>query len=274
MFRAIAALGLLLVVAPASAQARTLTGKTGQGKGIRIVTASGYVKRVVVNWKADCVKAGAYSSSTIFRPDDTSVTPDGVTLDDTYASDLGKGYRERVAVHLRGTAAGKGWRGTVSVKAKILRGGRSVDTCRVAKTAWTAGPAEPAGPAKRFVGTGEQRRIATVTTRADGVIESLNVAWRAPCGDHTVFHQSTLFAKTLDVATPDAVADSGTYRDTGSGERYRVTLKVSGKRIVDAAHPERERWEGSIGVKVVVTKRGRHLTNCTLKSAKWRADLL
>jgi hypothetical protein len=272
MSRAIPLLVLLLFALPGTAQARTLTGKTAQGKGIRVVTyRDGAVKRITANWKAACAQGGSYNGSTLFRPSYSDATQDGVMIVDSYGVRPARGYRGTVSVQLRGTKAGKGMRGTLAVSVKVRRGGRTVDTCTLAATAWTAGHAAPAGPAKRYVGTGSQKRVVTVTTHANGVVSSVRIAWQAHCGDGTVFHETTVFASDLDTATTDAVGDTGSYSEKGPrGERYRVSLFLSGSRV--AASPER--WEGALAVKIVITKHGKHETNCTLKSASWSADLL
>jgi hypothetical protein len=273
-----AALLLLLPLAvPATANAGTLTGKTGQGKGIKVVTYSdGYMKRLNVNWTATCAKASPYNGGSVLTPVAGSITTDGVAIDDTYGDSLGKGLRERVAVHLRGTTAGKGWRGTLSVKITILRKGKRIDTCVVASETWTAGAADPPGPAKHFVGSGRQHRVATLLTGPDGVVTAVRVSWLARCGDGTYFQETTGFVKGLDLATADAVRDAGSYRAAGGshGERYRVTVRMTGTHNADAAHPEHERWAGTIAATVVATKHGHKTATCTLKRTTWSANVL
>ena len=277
MSRALAAAALsalLVAVVPSAADAKTFRGKTSQGKGVRVVTGAGVFKRMVINWTADCRVGSDYRGSTLITPADTSVTADGAAVYSGYGSRLNNGYRSRIRTRLRAVPAGGGWRGTFRATVRITRNGRAVTTCRLAPVAFTAGAAAAPGPAKSFAGATAQSRAITLNTREDGVPVRVRVHWQAKCGDGDIFWTSTLY-ESFDAATPDAVHDQGSYRErngTGKhrGERYRVFVTVDGKRTVRGAT---ERWSGTVAVKVVVSKRGKVLTRCRLKPARWSAEL-
>jgi hypothetical protein len=127
---------------PATAGAATWNGKTKQGRKVALVTdASGLVNRVRIGWKARCAD-GTYSSRTTFLPPfDTSTT--------TSVADVGNytakpdGYRSAIHVWIKGTwvASTGRWRGTFGVRVRVSKDGELVDTCRLKKLRWSAGPA-------------------------------------------------------------------------------------------------------------------------------------
>ncbi len=261
---------LLLAVVPAVADAKTFRGKSSQGKGVRVVTASGFAKRVIVNWTADCGSRPAYKASTAFPMGEGSASRDGAKSYGAYTVRFKGGYRVRINARMRAVPAGAGWRGNVTVTVRVRRNGRTIARCATGALTFTAGAAAPAGPVKSYVGQTSQRRVVTLTTRPDGSADRLWVYWSAKCGDRDVFVSQTFFDQ-MAVATPDALHDSGSYRPPGHrGERYRVFGTLDGKRTVSASG---ERWSGTLAIKVVVTKRGKVTTRCQFKRVRWSADL-
>src|SRR3954447_9511092 len=139
---AVLALCAVAAVLPSAASAATWKGKTKQGRKVALVTGSdGLVNRVRIGWKARC-GAATSSSRTIFLPPfDTSTT--------TSVADTGNytakpdGYRSAIHVWMKGTwvASTRRWRGTFGVRVHVSKDGELVDTCRLKKLRWSAGPA-------------------------------------------------------------------------------------------------------------------------------------
>jgi hypothetical protein len=225
---------------------------------------------VIVNWTADCGSQPAYKASTAFPMGEGSASRDGANGYGAYTVRFKGGYRVRINARMRAVPAGGGWRGNVTVTVRVRRNGRTVARCATGALTFSAGGAAPAGPAKTYVGQTAQKRVVTLTTRADGAADRLWVYWRAKCGDRDVFVSQTFFDQ-MAVATPDALHDSGSYRPRGSrGEKYRVFGTLDGKRTVSAAG---ERWSGTLAIKVVVSKGGKVTTRCQFKRVRWSADL-
>jgi hypothetical protein len=59
---------LILALVPAAADAKTFRGKSSQGKGVRVVTGGGVLKRMTINWNADCKRGSDFRGSTLITP--------------------------------------------------------------------------------------------------------------------------------------------------------------------------------------------------------------
>jgi hypothetical protein len=120
----------------------TWKGKTKQGRGVMVHTGEdGHVDRVRIGWRARCGE-GRYTSRTIFAaPLDASTATAFHDSGDYRARPTG--YTARIHTSIKGTwAADKDrWRGTFSVRVRVVRHGETVDTCRLKKLKWSAGPA-------------------------------------------------------------------------------------------------------------------------------------
>ena len=136
-----AAVGCVIVlVAPAAADARTWRGKTTQGRTVSVRTgADDLVNHVRVSWRAPCRK-GHYVSRTLFQPPLDVSEPDRFEHAGTYRKRLPDGYRARHTVFVRATlGADDRWKGTFRVRTRVLRNGRLVDSCRLRRLRWSAG---------------------------------------------------------------------------------------------------------------------------------------
>lgn len=121
--------------------------------------------------------------------------------------------------------------------------------------------------AKTYKGKTSQKYFVEVKTGADGVVKKAGIGWRAPCGQGRVYGGTTGFRAPIDVATTDAIQDSGTYRKrTKGGYRARITGTFSGQR-----DPATDRWTGTWAVKVMVTRKGKVVDRCALKRVTWKA---
>ena len=128
-----------------------------------------------------------------------------------------------------------------------------------------------AAQAKVFRGDTSQGRRASVVVGTDGLLRAARVNWRARCRDGRVF-EKTIFSRPHDESTPDAFLDSGTYRGRSrDGYRLRFTTSIRGERLGTGA---RERWRGTFRAKVLVTRRGRYVDTCRLRTLRWRARLV
>ena len=137
---ALAVGGVIVLMAPAAADARTWRGKTNQGRTVSVRTgADELVNQVRVGWRAPC-KKGHYVSRTLFQaPLDVS-EPDLFEHSGSYRKRLPDGYRARHEVFVRGTlGADDRWTGTFRVRTRVLRYGRLVDSCRLRRVRWSAG---------------------------------------------------------------------------------------------------------------------------------------
>ena len=109
--------------------------------------------------------------------------------------------------------------------------------------------------AKVFRGETSAGRAASVVIGTDGLLRNARITWRSRCRYGTVADK-TAFVRPHDSSTPDSFADAGVYRRSDGTYRLRFTTRISGTRVFDAAHPARERWHGTFGMKVLVTRRG------------------
>jgi hypothetical protein len=138
---ALAALCAVAAAAPASASADTWTGKTKQGRKVVLRTGSdGLVNRVRIGWKARCGD-GTYTSRTIFLPPFDTATASAVADVGDYTAKP-DGYRSAIHVWVKGAwvASTGRWRGTFGVRVRVSKAGKPVDTCRLKKLRWSAGP--------------------------------------------------------------------------------------------------------------------------------------
>jgi hypothetical protein len=102
----------------------------------------GRVDRVRIGWRARCTEGGRYSSRTIFvAPFDSSTA---TAFRDTGDYDARPtGYTAHIHATLKGSwvAADDRWRGTLSVRVRVVRHGETIDVCRLKGLKWWAGPA-------------------------------------------------------------------------------------------------------------------------------------
>jgi hypothetical protein len=118
-------------------------GKTKQGRGVVVRTGEdGHVDRVRIGWRARCEGGGTYSARTIFaEPLDSSSATEFEDTGNYRAKPSGYVARIRVVIAGSWGAAKDRWRGTFSSRVRVVKGGEVVDTCRVKKLKWSAGPA-------------------------------------------------------------------------------------------------------------------------------------
>ena len=131
---------VIVLAAPAAADARTWRGKTNQGRTVSVRTGTDdLVNQVRVSWRAPC-KKGHYVSRTLFQPPLDVSKADLFEHAGTYRKRLPDGYRARHTVFVRGTlGADERWKGTFRVRTRVLRKGRLVDSCRLRHVRWSAG---------------------------------------------------------------------------------------------------------------------------------------
>ena len=102
----------------------------------------GHVDRVRIGWRARCAEGGKYTSRTIFVAplDSSSATAFGDT--GNYRA-RPTGYTARIHTTIKGSwvAAKDRWRGTFDARVRVVKDGEVVDTCRVKRLKWSAGPA-------------------------------------------------------------------------------------------------------------------------------------
>jgi hypothetical protein len=102
----------------------------------------GHVDRVRIGWRARCANGGKYSSRTIFEAplDSSSAT---AFSDAGYYRARPTGYTARIRTTVKGSwvAATDRWHGTFTVRVRVVQNGEVVDTCRLKRLKWSAGPA-------------------------------------------------------------------------------------------------------------------------------------
>jgi hypothetical protein len=101
----------------------------------------GHVDRVRIGWRARCDNGGTYSSRTIFDELDSSSATEFADTGSYRAKPHGYAARIRVSIAGSWVAAKDRWRGTFSVRARVVADGELVDTCRLKRLRWSAGPA-------------------------------------------------------------------------------------------------------------------------------------
>jgi hypothetical protein len=102
----------------------------------------GHVDRVRIGWRARCDNGGTYKSRTLFaEPLDSSSATEFADSGNYRAKP--SGYVARIKVSIAGMwfAARDRWRGTFSARVRVVDDGEVVDTCRVKRLRWWAGPA-------------------------------------------------------------------------------------------------------------------------------------
>ena len=127
MFRLSAALAAFtLVAAPATAEAKTLRGKTSQGRGITLTLgADGVPTHVRFKWNLSCRKSKETgpTKSSFLRPFDQA-TPDVLVDNDSGSRRYRGGLRVRATGSLSGQRSGETWSGTLSFQREFFRDGR------------------------------------------------------------------------------------------------------------------------------------------------------
>ena len=119
--------------------------------------------------------------------------------------------------------------------------------------------------ASTWRGETEQGRGVTVRTSAEGEVERVGVGWKSRCrkGSYT---SRTSFLPPFDVTGPTAFEDAGKYRSRRlrGGFRGHHSVHVQGTLTGD-------RWTGTFRVRTRVTKGGRVVDRCRLKTVRWSA---
>ena len=102
----------------------------------------GLVDRVRIGWRAHCATGGRYTSRTIFGAPLDSATATAFTDTGNYRA-RPKGYTARIHTTIAGAwvAATDRWRGRFTVRVRVVKDGAIVDTCRLKRLRWSAGPA-------------------------------------------------------------------------------------------------------------------------------------
>jgi hypothetical protein len=142
MFRPIvAAFAAVALVAPAtaSAQAKTLRGKTSQGRSVTLkLGADGVPTSLRFKWNLSCRKSKATYPvrSSFVRPFDQA-TPDVIDDADTSRRRFKGGLRVRYTGSLTGQRAGATWSGTLSTRREFFRKGKKLDTCKAENVSWS-----------------------------------------------------------------------------------------------------------------------------------------
>src|SRR5689334_22086462 len=139
MFRLIAALTVALFAVPAAADAKTLHGKTSQGRSIPLTLgADGVPTSVKFRWNVSCrkSKASGHTASSFVRPFDQA-TPDVLTDADSSSRRFRGGLRVPAKGSLSGQRSGETWSGTLSFQREFFRKGKKVDTCKARNVTWS-----------------------------------------------------------------------------------------------------------------------------------------
>jgi hypothetical protein len=142
MFRPLAAAvftALTLVTAPATADAKTLRGKTSQGHRVTLTLgANGVPTRLTIRWTGPCKKSSVPARSTSrFVPAFDKATPDILQDTDTRRTRYSGGLRVRNSAELSGQRSGETWSGTFSQRRLFSRKGKVFDVCEVKGVTWS-----------------------------------------------------------------------------------------------------------------------------------------
>ncbi len=141
MFRPIVAvLAALALVVPATADAKTLRGKTSHGRTATLVLDSkGVPKRIKLGWSLACKRhKGTGPTSTTFLRKFDEATADVLRDADTGSARLDNGFRVRNRASISGQRNGATWSGTFSVDRSFFRkNGKKYDTCKAENVTWS-----------------------------------------------------------------------------------------------------------------------------------------
>jgi hypothetical protein len=139
MFRPIAALAALTLFVVPAAAAKTLRGKTSQGRPITLTLgADGVPKSVRFQWNLSCTKSketGPVRSSFV-RPFDQA-TAAMLKDADTSRRRYSDGLLVRQTGSISGRRTDQGWSGTLSGKRRFSRKGKVFDTCKAERITWS-----------------------------------------------------------------------------------------------------------------------------------------
>jgi hypothetical protein len=121
--------------------------------------------------------------------------------------------------------------------------------------------------AKTWRGTTGQHRAVAVRTGSDGLVNRLRISWRSKCQTGAHYSSTTLFSPPFDASSKSAFEDAGTYhvKIPGGKLRARHTAFVSGSLNARGV------WRGTFNVKTRVTRKGKFVDSCRLKSVHWSA---
>lgn len=140
MFRLSAALAAFTLVAmPATAEAKTLRGKTSQGRSITLTLgADGVPTSVRFKWNLSCRKSKETgpTKSSFLRPFDQA-TPDVLNDADIARGRYADGLHVRQTGSISGQRARQSWSGTLSIKRQFSRRGKVFDTCKAEHITWS-----------------------------------------------------------------------------------------------------------------------------------------
>jgi hypothetical protein len=119
--------------------------------------------------------------------------------------------------------------------------------------------------ARVWRGETTQGRGVSVRTGDEGEVERVRVGWKARCRNGS-YTSRTYFKVPFDMSGTTAFEDAGSYRSRRlrGGFRGHHRVHVQGTLAGD-------RWTGTFRVRTRVTRRGRTVDRCRLKSVSWTA---
>jgi hypothetical protein len=130
---------LTLVAVPATADAKTLRGKTNQGHRVSLTLGvDGVPTRLTIRWTGPCKKSSVPARSTSrFSPAFDKATPDVLEDTDTRRTRYRGGLRVRNSAALSGQRSGETWSGTFSQRRLFSRKGKVFDVCEAKGVTWS-----------------------------------------------------------------------------------------------------------------------------------------
>jgi hypothetical protein len=119
----------------------------------------------------------------------------------------------------------------------------------------------------RFKGKSGQGRTVNFRTSDEGMVERFAISWRGNCrrpGFVFLAGTQTTPASPFEVSTRNRFVDVGGYRERlAGGRRARFRARTVGRRVSE------HRWRGIFRITVRVTRRGKLLDRCHLRT-RWR----
>jgi hypothetical protein len=130
---------LTLFAVPATADAKTLRGKTSQGHRVTLtVGADGVPTRLTIRWTGPCKKSSVPARSTSrFVPAFDQATADTLQDADTRRTRYRGGLRVRNSAEISGQRSGETWSGTFSQRRLFSRRGKVFDVCEAKGVTWS-----------------------------------------------------------------------------------------------------------------------------------------
>jgi hypothetical protein len=124
--------------------------------------------------------------------------------------------------------------------------------------------AAPALADVRLSGRTSQDRAVFLRTDDSGLPVRVTIRWHAPCEPRGRYVDETTFLPPFDRRSRRRFRDAGTYRHRDRAGRYRVRVRMVGRRVAP------RRWRGTFRGRATVRRDGIVIATCETREVRWR----